>query len=95
MFKAKGMPRILIGDTIATDEGDEGDVTTVTMTMNGAEVEIDFSKDWNIMGYTAADLAVGDYVVSYQTDETSDIATAEWMLIPAEVFEAAYVIEGA
>lgn len=95
MFKAKGTPRTLIGDEISVDGGDVGNVTTVTMKMNEKEVEIDFDGAWNIYGYVTTDVTVGDYVVSYQTDETSDIAAAEWMYIPAARFAADYVIDGA
>jgi len=97
MFKVKGNPRVLIGDIISAVEAvDPLDGTcTVTLTMNGADVTIDFNGAWNTEGYAFADVAVDDYVLSYQTDETSDVAAAEWMFVPAEVFEKYYIVEGA
>jgi hypothetical protein len=97
MFKVKGNPRVLIGDIIeSVDAPDPADGTAVVnLVMNGAAVTIDFTGAWNTEGYAYGDVAANDYVLSYQTGETSDVAAAEWMFVPAEVFEKYYIVEGA
>jgi hypothetical protein len=91
----------VVDSTDYTAESTGGDVTlleseegSVTMTMNGASVAVDFSKAWNILDFDYGDVFVGGYVVSYQTDETSDVSAAEWMYMPKAVFDAHFVVDG-
>jgi hypothetical protein len=82
------------GGTYTLAEADDG---TVTMSMSGKECTLDFSGDWNIHDYDFADIQSDDYVLMYQTGETSDTfdsADVEWMYVPAADFAAYYIVEG-
>ena len=82
------------GGDVTLLESDEG---SVTMNMNGKSVDLDFTADWNILGYTYSDVFHGGYVIAYLTDEFSDVygSDIEWMYVKEAHFDGLYIVEGA